>query len=288
MGRSTGRNELTGGRLVLCGTPIGNLSDATQRLRDSLAAADVIAAEDTRRVRTLLGALGIETQARVVSCYDQNEQMRAEQLVEAARNGQLVALVTDAGMPAVSDPGYRVVAAFAAAGLPVSCAPGPSSVTTALAMSGLPSDRWCMEGFLPASGSGRRKRLATLAHEPRTLVFLEGPHRIKDALHDLADAFGPERRAALCRELTKLHEEVVRATLEELLGWAGEREIKGEITLVVAGAAAAAGRDYSPEELAAFASATGLRGKEAVAEVSRVTGVSKKVIYDAVLAGKNG
>lgn len=287
MGRSAGRNELSGGRLVLCGTPIGNLNDATERLKDSLAAADVIAAEDTRRVRTLLTALGIETRARVVSCYDQNEEMRAEQLVEAAQNGELVALVTDAGMPAVSDPGYRVVAAFAAAGLPVSCVPGPSSVTTALAMSGLPSDRWCMEGFLPASGSGRRKRLDSLAQEPRTLVFLEGPHRIKDALKDLADAFGPDRRAALCRELTKLHEEVVRGSLGELVAWAGEREIKGEITLVVAGATASEARDYSAEELAALAVATGLRGKEAVAEVSRVTGVSKKVVYDAVLAGKN-
>jgi 16S rRNA (cytidine1402-2'-O)-methyltransferase len=287
MARGDRSAQLSGGRLVLCGTPIGNLGDATDRLRDVLAAANVIAAEDTRRARQLLSALEIETSARLVSCYDATEAARAAQLVEAAQGGQLVALVTDAGMPAVSDPGYRVVAAFVEAGVPVTCAPGPSSVTTALALSGLPSDRWCMEGFLPRSGAERKRRIAELATDPRTVVLLESPHRIGATLGDLAAAMGDGRPAALCRELTKLHEEVVRASLSELVAWSQSKEIKGEVTLVVGGATQPEARTYSPEELADLADATGLRGKEAVAEVARVTGVSKKVVYDAVLAGKN-
>ena len=281
------RNDDSGGRLVLCGTPIGNLGDASERLRTVLGEADVIAAEDTRRARNLLSALGIVTHARLVSCYDATEAVRADQLVSAAQSGSLVALVTDAGMPAVSDPGYRVVAAFVAAGLPISCAPGPSSVTTALALSGLPSDRWCMEGFLPRTGSERRKRLAALAAEERTLVMLEAPHRIAAMLADLEAAFGSQRLAAVCRELTKLHEEVVRAPLSELVAWANGKEMKGEITIVVAGAARGEARIYTAAELAEMAVATGLRGKDAVAEVARITGAPKRDVYDAVLAAKN-
>lgn len=276
------------GRLVLCGTPIGNLGDVTPRLREALESATIVAAEDTRRTRRLMDSLGIEAKPRLVSCFDATEKARAEQLVAAALDGAVVALVTDAGMPAVSDPGFRVVAAFAAAGLAVTVVPGPSSVTAAIAASGLPSDRWCVEGFLSRSGGERRKRLAALATEERTMVFLESPHRIGAMLADLAAAFGGGRRAVACRELTKLHEEIVRATLAELVVWSGSKDVKGELTLVVAGAEPAEATDYTAEQLAGLVAASGLPTKEGIAAVAKSTGVGKREVYAAVVAGKPG
>ncbi len=225
---------------MLCGAPIGDVRDASPRLGEVLASADVIAAEDTRRVRRLAHALGITITGRVVSCYDAVEGARAEMLTEQLLAGRTVALVTDAGMPAVSDPGYRVVAAAAAAGVAITVVPGPSAVTAALAVSGLPSDRWTFEGFLPRKAGERRSRLRGLAAESRTMVFLESPHRLGASLRDLAEAFGGPRRATLCRELTKTWEEIVRTDLAGLVDWAGDgRTVRGEFTLVIAGDASA-------------------------------------------------
>ncbi len=226
------------GTLVLCGAPIGDVRDASPRLGEILATADVIAAEDTRRVLRLAHALGITIAGRVVSCYDQVEGARAAMLTGLLLQGATVALITDAGMPAVSDPGFRVVAAAAAAGITVTVVPGPSAVTAALAVSGLPSDRWTFEGFLPRRGGERRGRLRDLRDETRTMVFLESPHRIESSLRDLVTVFGGPRPAVLCRELTKTFEEIVRGDLAALLAWATDgRVIRGEFTLVVGGGA---------------------------------------------------
>lgn len=223
---------------MLCGAPIGDVRDASPRLGEVLATADVVAAEDTRRLRGLARALGISIPGRVISCYDAVEGARAGMLTDLLLSGATVALVTDAGMPAVSDPGYRVVAAAAGAGVPVTVVPGPSAVTAALAVSGLPSDRWAFEGFLPRKAGERRARLRELAAESRTMVLLESPHRLLGSLRDLADVFGPDRRATLCRELTKTWEEIVRGDLGKLVAWASDgRTIRGEFTLVVAGRA---------------------------------------------------
>jgi 16S rRNA (cytidine1402-2'-O)-methyltransferase len=275
------------GRLVLAATPIGDPRDATPRLVELLAGADVIAAEDTRRLRRLLGALGVTPTGRIVSYHEHNEVARAGDLVEAALAGSVVAVVTDAGMPSISDPGLRVVRAAAAAGVRVSAVPGPSAVLTALALSGLATDRFCFEGFPPRKPGERRRLLLTLADEPRTLIFFEAPHRVADTLTDLAAAFGADRPAAVCRELTKTYEEVVRLPLAELAAWAAAGEVLGEVTLVVAGRRAPSG----PPEGAALQAlvdrvrvevAAGRRLKEAVADVAGPAGMSKRLLYEAV------
>ncbi|HVF03781.1 MAG TPA: 16S rRNA (cytidine(1402)-2'-O)-methyltransferase [Frankiaceae bacterium] len=272
------------GRLVLCGAPIGNVADASPRLAETLANADVVAAEDTRRLLRLARDLGIRV-ARPVSYHDANETARTPELLAAIRNGATVALVTDAGMPGVSDPGFRLVAAAAAAGLPVTVVPGPSAVTAAVALSGLPSDRWCMEGFLPRRPGERRTRLAELATERRTLVFFEAPHRLGATLAALAEAFGDDRRAVACRELTKTYEEVRRGPLGELAEWAAG-EVRGELTLVVAGAPETAS-GATPRDLAAEVAdreAAGAARKDAIAETAKARGVPKRAVYDAVVS----
>jgi 16S rRNA (cytidine1402-2'-O)-methyltransferase len=275
------------GTLILCGVPIGNPRDAAPRLVETLETADVIAAEDTRRLRRLAATLEITLPSEIVSYFDANETERAARLVERLRAGATVALVTDAGMPGVSDPGYRLVRAAAEAGVPVTIVPGPSSVTAALALSGLPTDRWVFEGFLPRRPGERRNRLAELAPERRTLVLLESPHRITAALTDLAQAFG-DRDAVLCRELTKTYEEVVRLPLRKLVLWAKDRQVLGEITLVVAGASAEARAD-APVDLAGAVADLEMEGtprKEAMAAVARSAGVPRRVVYEAVLGAK--
>ena len=239
------------GVLTLAAVPIGRAEDAAPRLAAELATADIVAAEDTRRVRQLAAALDVRLTGRVVSYYDVIESRRAAELAAALAAGKNVLVVTDAGMPGISDPGYRVVAAAVAAGVRVTAVPGPSAVTTALAVSGLPTDRFCFEGFVPRKPGERERRLAELAAEPRTQVFFESPRRLAATLAELRSSHGDDRAAVVCRELTKTHEEIVRGTLAELTGWAAEREasdgIRGEITLVVAGlgqaAAKAAARD---------------------------------------------
>jgi 16S rRNA (cytidine1402-2'-O)-methyltransferase len=275
------------GRVVLVGAPLGNVGDASTRLREVLASADVIAAEDTRRLARLTRDLGIAVTGRIVSYFEGNEERRTPDLVDALRHGAVVAVVTDGGMPSVSDPGYRLVRAALDAGFPVTAAPGPSAVTTALALSGLPSDRFVFEGFLPRSGSGRRSRLRELAAEPRTLVLFEAPHRIADALADLVATFGADRPAAVCRELTKTYEEIRRGSLAELADWAGEGDPRGEITLVVGGAPAVAAVRPADEVLRAAVAgreAAGDSRRDAITAVAAEHGLRKRDVYALVHA----
>jgi 16S rRNA (cytidine1402-2'-O)-methyltransferase len=277
------------GVLVLAGTPIGDASDASPRLAQELAAAGIVAAEDTRRLRRLTSALDIELTGRVVSYYDANEVARTEELLTALQSGERVVLVTDAGMPSVSDPGFRLVAAAVEAGVTVTVVPGPSAVLAALAVSGLPVDRFCFEGFLPRKAGERSGRLRSLAAEPRTLVFFEAPHRLAATLAAMAEAFGAGRRAAVCRELTKTYEEVRRGPLDELVSWAGDG-VRGEVTLVVAGAEPAEPGGVEPAELASRVAAREEAGeprKEAIAAVAEQSGVPKRVVFDAVVAAKS-
>ncbi|MEU8345421.1 16S rRNA (cytidine1402-2'-O)-methyltransferase [Actinomadura meyerae] len=275
------------GTLLLAAAPIGRAEDASERLRAALADAPVIAAEDTRRLRRLAGDLGVRTAGRVVSYNDLNERARAEGLVEELLAGRDVLVITDAGMPGVSDPGYRLVRAAVAAGVPVSALPGPSAVTTALAVSGLPTDRFCFEGFPPRKPGERARRFGALAGEPRTMVFFESPRRLADTLGAMAGAFGADRPAAVCRELTKTYEEIRRGTLGELAGWAADG-VLGEITLVVGGAPEPSGL-REPAELAAAVAAreeAGTPRKQAIAEVAKENGAPKRVVYDAVVKSR--
>ncbi len=275
------------GTLVLAAAPIGRAGDASARLREALADAPVIAAEDTRRLRRLVADLGVQTAGRVVSYNDLNERARAESLVEELLAGRDVLVITDAGMPGVSDPGYRLVRAAVAAEVPVSVLPGPSAVTTALAVSGLPTDRFCFEGFPPRKPGERARRFGALADEPRTMVFFESPRRLADTLGAMAESFGADRPAAVCRELTKTYEEVRRGTLGELAGWAAGG-VLGEITLVVGGAPEPSGL-REPAELAAAVAAreeAGTPRKQAIAEVAKENGAPKRVVYDAVVKSR--
>jgi 16S rRNA (cytidine1402-2'-O)-methyltransferase len=275
------------GRLVLVGAPLGNPADASARLRTALTGADLVAAEDTRRLARRARDIGADLPGRVVSYFEGNEERRTPELVEALRSGAQVALITDGGMPSVSDPGYRLVRAAVDAGIPVTAVPGPSAVTTALALSGLPSDRFCFEGFPPRKPAERRARLAALAAEPRTLVFFEAPHRVAGTLADLATALGADRPAALCRELTKTYEEVLRLPLGELAARAAADPFRGEITLVVAGAAvAAAVRPADADLLAEVAEleATGTARRDAIATVARSHGLPRREVYNLVVS----
>ncbi|MFD1666618.1 16S rRNA (cytidine(1402)-2'-O)-methyltransferase [Streptomyces calvus] len=277
------------GTLVLAGTPIGDVSDAPPRLAEELAGADDLAAEDTRRLRRLTQALGVTPRGRVVSYFEGNESARTPELVEELAGGARVLLVTDAGMPSVSDPGYRLVAAAVERDIKVTAVPGPSAVLTALALSGLPVDRFCFEGFLPRKAGERLGRLREVAEERRTLVYFEAPHRLDDTLAAMAEVFGAERRAAVCRELTKTYEEVRRGPLAELAAWAAAG-VRGEITVVVEGA-----RDKGPEELDAaelvrrvrVREEAGERRKEAIAAVAVEAGLPKRQVFDAVVAAKS-
>lgn len=273
------------GRLVLAATPLGDPGDASARLIEALGSANVIAAEDTRRLRTLASALGVSPSGRVVSFYEDVETARLPKLLEALRDGETVLVVTDAGMPSVSDPGFRLVAACVEEDLPVTCLPGPSAVTTALALSGLPCDRFCFEGFAPRKPGERTKWLAELAAERRTVVFFESPHRVASLLSDAAAALGESRRAAVCRELTKTYEEVKRGTLAELAEWAADG-VRGEITVVLEGASPRQVEvsDLVPE--VADRVASGERLKTVAAEVAGAAGVSTKELYAAVLAAR--
>ncbi len=274
------------GRLVLAATPIGDVDDAPPRLLSLLASADVVAAEDTRRLRRLCAAAGVTPSGRVVSYHEHNETTRSADLVAAALAGGTVLVVTDAGMPSISDPGLRVVRAAVEAGVAVTAVPGPSAVLTALALSGLATDRFCFEGFPPRRPGDRRRALATLAAEPRTTIYFEAPHRLAATLADMAEAFGADRHAAVCRELTKTYEEVLRRPLGDLAAWAAGHEVLGEVTVVVAGAAPSHG---GPDDLPSLVGrvhdlvAAGTRLKDAVAQVAAGSGVTKRDLYDAAV-----
>ena len=277
------------GLLVLAGSPIGNVQDSPPRLATELATADIVAAEDTRRLRRLCAALGVEPRGRIVSYHEHNEAARAGELLAALAAGQRIVLVTDAGMPSVSDPGFRLVSAAVAAGQRVTAVPGPSAVLTALVVSGLPVDRFCFEGFLPRRAGERAARLRELARERRTLVFFEAPHRLAGTLTAMAEQFGADRAGAVCRELTKTYEEVRRGRLDELAGWAGGG-VRGEVTVVVAGAPETSAGTVDAARLArrvAVREEAGQPRKEAIAVVAAEAGVGKRIVFDAVVAHKN-
>jgi 16S rRNA (cytidine1402-2'-O)-methyltransferase len=277
--------DADGGVLVLAATPIGDPRDAAPRLAEEIEGADVVAAEDTRRLRRLCADLGVVPGGKVVSYHEHNEASRTAELVERLAAGERVVVVTDAGMPSVSDPGYRLVTAAIAADVRVTCVPGPSAVLMALAVSGLPVDRFCFEGFLSRKPGERARALADLRGERRTMVFFEAPHRIAATLSAMADAFGADRQAAVCRELTKTWEEVRRGPLAELASWAAEG-VKGEITVVVTGATATV--TTVEEALPGIRDrvAGGERLKDVCADVAATTGLSKKALYDAMVGAK--
>jgi len=272
------------GTLTVVATPIGNLDDLSPRAAAALRGSDLVLAEDTRHTGRLLAHLG--SQVPQLSLHEHNETARIPEVLERLRQGQQVALVSDAGVPAVSDPGFRLVRACAEAGVAVTAVPGPSAVLHALVVSGLPTDRFVFEGFLPRKGRARADRLEELAHEPRTCVLFASPHRVVEDLDDLAGVLGADRPAALCRELTKLHEEVRRGSLGELAGHARVAGVRGEVTLVVGGAPDRPLLEAAPEILAAEVArrvAVGVRKKEAIAEVARDARVPKREVYQAVL-----
>lgn len=276
------------GYLLLAATPLGEPGDASPRLREALAKTSVVAAEDTRRVRALAKSLDVQISGQIISFYDQNEASRIEPLLADLEAGYDVLVVTDAGMPSISDPGYRLVAACVKQGIPVKCLPGPSAVTTALAVSGLPVDRFCFEGFAPRKQGPRRRWLAELVAEPRTCVFFESPRRLAETLVDAVQVLGPERRAAVCRELTKTHEEVLWGTLRELVAWAESNEVLGEITVVLDG-----GRPAVPEIETLVArveelmdDGMGLRESCATAIGESGATLSRRDLYDAVVKAR--
>jgi 16S rRNA (cytidine1402-2'-O)-methyltransferase len=279
-----------GGTLTIAAVPIGRLDDASGRFAAELAAAPIIAAEDTRRLRRLAARLGVELSGRVVSYYDAIEAQRCAELLAELRAGRDVLLVTDAGMPGVSDPGYRLTAAAAGQGIRVTVVPGPSAVTAALAVSGLPTDRFCFEGFPPRKAGERSRRFAELASERRTMVFFESPRRAGATLAELSDAFGAGRRAVVCRELTKTHEEIRRGTLADLAAWA-DAGLRGEVTLVVEGAPAAApGSAQGAGDVGQAVAevrrrvAGGMSRRDAIMAVAAEAGLPKRVVYDGVVS----
>ncbi|MGH2787343.1 MAG: 16S rRNA (cytidine(1402)-2'-O)-methyltransferase [Actinomycetota bacterium] len=272
------------GKLVLCGTPIGNLEDLSPRAVRVLESADVVACEDTRRTRKLLSHFGVRPRS-LITYHEGNERRRAQDLAGRIAGGMTIVLVSDAGMPGLSDPGYRLVSACIEAGVDVEVVPGPSAAVTALAVSGLPPARFVFEGFLPRKRGDRRRRLDELAPETRTLVFYESPHRIEPCLEDLVDRLG-DRPACLARELTKMYEEIRRGSLTRLLDSVREDPVRGEIVVVVGGAVGAHKSEPESPELARRARRLmdgGLGRKEALARVARDAGVPKRKVFDALL-----
>ena len=268
---------------------MGNVGDASSRLIAAIQQADVIAAEDTRKFMNLCSRLGIRYDAKLVSNFEANEAGRVEQLLDSVAAGNRVLVVSDAGMPQVSDPGYRLAVAAIESGIDYQVLPGPSAILTALLLSGLPADRFCFEGFLPRKSGDRVRALTQLVHERRTMIFFEAPHRLAKTLNDMAEVFGPDRNAAVAREMTKTYEEVIRGSLQELNDWA-VGEIKGEITLVLAGSDSTAASEMSLAELVALVQeqvAAGASMKDAAAAVSREFGRSKREVYEAVIAAKS-
>ncbi len=275
------------GRLVLAASPIGDFRDASARLISELASADVIAAEDTRRFKRLCSDVGIVPTGRVVSYFEANEVERTPALVADLTSGLTVVVITDAGMPSVSDPGFRLVSAAVDAGIAVTALPGPSAVLMALAVSGLPSDRFCFEGFLPRKAGERTKSLQALERETRTMIFFEAPHRLLASLSAMKEVLGSDRPAAVCRELTKTYEEIRRGTLAELEQWAADG-VKGEITIVVHGASPSddVGDPAQWVVQVQALEGAGMTRKEAIADVARTTGARKREVFDAVVAAK--
>ena len=275
--------------LILAAIPLGNPGDASTRLKEAIIAADFIAAEDSRRFARLCAELGITYEGKIYSFFEGNENERLEPLLAILKDGKDLLVVSDAGMPGISDPGYRLTREAIAAGIPIRVLPGPSAVTTALLFSGLPTDRFCFEGFLPRTSGARITALEKLASEERTMIFFEAPHRLLESLQDCVTVLGGDRRGAICREMTKTYEETIRGTLTELTTWALEHEVLGEITLVIAGFDASA-RTFTPADLIEMVLARESQGesrKEAIAEVAKATGLAKREVFDVMVAHKS-
>ena len=274
--------------LILAATPLGNPADASDSLKSAIVNAKFIAAEDSRKLSRLCSDLNIRHNAKVISFFEGNESERIGELTEILNTGEDLLVVTDAGMPGISDPGYRLIRAAIENNIQVKVIPGPSAVTTALLLSGLPSDRFCFEGFLPRTSGARISALEELATEERTMIFFEAPHRILESLEDVEKVFGGNRSGAICREITKTYEEVVRGSISELVAWAKSKEILGEITLVIGGFVA--NKNLSAEELIKEVlkfEAAGISRKEAIAEVAKVTGVAKRDVFNAMVEHKS-
>ena len=275
--------------LIIAGVPIGNAQDASPRLINSIKSAQVIAAEDTRKFQRLCKDLGIEVGAKVVSYFEGNESERTEKLVAELIGGTKLLLVTDAGMPSVSDPGYQLVEAAIEKGIEVEIIPGPSAVTTAIAISGLPSEKFTFEGFLPRTENSRESELEKLRFEARTMVFFEAPHRIRETILAMEKIFGANRRACICRELTKTYEEIIRGNLNDLQNWVESKEMLGEFTIVVEGASKGF-KEHTNSELVALVlkyEDAGMNRKEAIAEVATITGLPKRNVFSAMVEAKS-
>ena len=274
--------------LILAAIPLGNPGDASARLKEAITQVDFIAAEDSRRFGRLCAELGITYEAKIYSFFEGNENERLEPLLEILSSGKDLLVVTDAGMPGISDPGYRLTREAIARDIPIRVLPGPSAVTTALLYSGLPTDRFCFEGFLPRTSGARITALEKLEEEERTMIFFEAPHRFEESLVDAISVLGEDRLASICREMTKTYEETIRGSLSDLLAWAQSREILGEITLVVAGFDSSS-RTHTSNDLVEMVLARESQGesrKEAIAEVAKATGIAKRAVFDVMVAHK--
>ena len=275
--------------LILAAIPLGNPADASTNLREAIVCAKYIAAEDSRKFSRLCSDLAVTHSAKIISFFEGNEIERLDELVKIMESGSDLLVVTDAGMPGISDPGYRLVRAAIAKNIKIKVLPGPSAVTTALLLSGLPSDRFCFEGFAPRTGGARESWFENLANEERTIILFEAPHRLLECLADAKSVFGPDRLGAICREMTKTYEEVIRGDLETLHNWAATTEILGEITLVIAGFDPDS-REFSATDLIAAVlkqEAAGISRKDAIAEVAKLTGVAKREVFDAMVTFKS-
>jgi 16S rRNA (cytidine1402-2'-O)-methyltransferase len=275
--------------LILAAIPLGNPADASTNLREAIVGAKYIAAEDSRKFSRLCSDLGITYSAKIISFFEGNEIERLDELVAILESGSDLLVVTDAGMPGISDPGYRLARAAVAKNIKIKVLPGPSAVTTALLLSGLPSDRFCFEGFAPRTSGARKTWFENLANETRTIIFFEAPHRLLESLADAVSVFGPNRLGAICREMTKTYEEVIRGDLETLHNWAAATEILGEITLVIAGFDPDS-RQFTEADLIAEVlkqEAAGITRKEAITEVARITGRAKREVFDAMVTHKS-
>ena len=276
-------------KLLLAGVPLGNPGDASARLISAIKNASIIAAEDSRRFQRLCQDLGVSSQAKVLSFFEGNEEERTEQLLNELRNGVEVLVITDAGMPTVSDPGFKLVRSAVEANIPVEVLPGPSAVTTALALSGLPTDRFCFEGFVPRTQGAREKFFEELRFEARTIVFFEAPHRLLETLEVAVRILGKDRKAVLCREMTKTYEETVRGNLTTLKEWANSKEVLGEITIVIEGASADAKEVNQGQIIEAVRKleSVGMDRKEAIAAVAEELNLPKREVFDAMVAAKS-
>ena len=277
------------GRLILAGAPLGNPEDASLRLRRALVGAEIIFAEDTRRLRHLMQELALATSAEVHSFFAGNERERIKELRDLLTKGSSILLITDGGMPGVSDPGYLAIQCALEVGAEIEVIPGPSAVTTALVLSGLPMERFLFDGFAPRTAKARADYLHSIKNESRTIVLFEAPHRTKELIDDLFDIFGAARKVALCREMTKRYEEVVRGTIGTLKDWVATREILGEVTLVIDGAGVAEVRSRTPEEIAhqvALREGAGMDRREAIAAVAQELRLRKREVFDALVASK--